>query len=93
MNSAKLGSPLGLKKTPEKQRLQSKGAGNDFQRPTDELISNLSLESGYILLSFKEEGKGGISLTTKKNPPRPNPKNPEQGAAESALQLCKAKLS
>jgi len=53
------------------------------------LIESVS-DSGYILLSFKEAGKGGISLTTKKNPPRPNPKNPEQGAAESALQFCKA---
>ncbi len=59
--------------------------------PKEKLVKLIDLvaENGYILLSFKQGDKGGISVTTKKSPPRPNPKSGETEAADAAVQFCK----
>jgi len=88
-----------LKKIGVNIRLEeSTGQTRNFKAKVEEEISKENLiklvelvaENGYILLSFKQKDKGGISVTTKKNPPRPNPKSGEEESIEAALQFCKA---
>ncbi len=76
---------------------ESTGQAKNFKAKVEEDISkekliklvDLVVEHGYILLTFKQAEKGGISVTTKKSPPRPNPKSGEVEAADAALQFCK----
>ncbi len=76
---------------------ESTGQAKNFKAKVEEDISkdklvkmiDLVTEHGYILLTFKQADKGGISVTTKKNPPRPNPKSGEEEAADAAVQFCK----
>ncbi len=76
---------------------ESTGQAKNFKAKVEEDISkeklikliDLVAENGYILLTFKQADKGGISVTTKKSPPRPNPKSGEVEAADAAIQFCK----
>ncbi len=56
-----------------------------------DLLSNIGKES-YILLSIKGPAGSGLTLTTKKSPPRPNQKNPDESSPDKLLQFCKVKL-
>jgi len=79
---------------------ESKGQAKNFKAKVEEEIPKEQLnklieivaENGYILISFKQQEKGGISVTTKKSPPRPNPKGGEEDAPEAAVQFCKVNL-
>ncbi len=90
-----------LEKIGVKARVEeSKGQARNFKGKVEEDIPkemliklvDLVAENGYVLITFKQESKGGITVATKKNPPRPNPKSGEEETADAALQFCKVNL-
>lgn len=56
-----------------------------------DLLGNFE-EDAYVLVSLKTPASVGINITTKKNPPRPNPKNPDAADPNKLVQFCKVKI-
>ncbi|MHA1733866.1 MAG: hypothetical protein ACTSU5_18140 [Promethearchaeota archaeon] len=91
-----LGLPLHLeppgKKTKTKNyKCQLKTATEMDRDDITALVSEFG-KKAYVFLTIRGPQGSGISLVTKKNPPRPNQKNPDENSPDKQVQFCKVKV-
>ena len=96
VNNDLIAAELPFQVNPPNKKVKTKNFKGEISGAlTKKELLNLITQIGakaYILFSMKTDASVGVSVTTKKNPPRPNQKNPEDSAPDKLVQFCKIKV-